>query len=331
MTLQENIQEVRPMLLKANATMSNNGLLHIGTALDTSANYESVQRVYSPLGKCPTLTAVCGGFQEAKVQLSLSTYRRLYAIEYERAMGLPDNYTKGISRSRRYKAIGNGWDVKTLTAIFKQANFDKDITVVSLFDGIACGKVALDKVTSVANYFSSEVDPYPAKVTKLNHADVIELGSVLNWETWDIDWSSVDLLIGGSPCQGFSRAGTLYGTKAQLQSGEIVIVDSLRRYEQLKLEEAVFLSQSFLFWEYVRVLKHIQSKNPLLKFLLENVVMDANYALMFNRELGVEYVSINSNKYGPQFRERFYWFNWDFCAEQNIHSSNLQTILWENV
>lgn len=324
--LKEALQEIRPMSLKADAKMSANGLLHIGYALDTGANYESIQRVYSPKGKVPTLTAVCGGYQEAKVQLTEDTYRRLYAIEYERAMGLPDNYTSSLSRSRRYKVVGNGWERRTVEDIFKQGSFKEPLTVLSCFGGIECGKIALDNVYKIEKYYSSEIDPYPIGVVRLQHPEVNHVGSILNWRSWDINWSSVNLLIGGSPCQGFSRAGKLHGTSAILNKVK-VIVTSLEQYEKLKQEGAIFLSQSALFWEFVAILKHVQSVNPDVKYLLENVVMDTAYREMIDRELGCLGVQINSNLYSPQSRDRIYWFNWDYAVPIKISKLNLSDIM----
>ena len=81
---------------------------------------------------------------------------------------------------------------------------------MSLFDGISCGKVALDRAgIKVKNYYASEIDEYAMQVSKNNHHDIIHLGDVNAWRNWNIDWSQIDLLIGGSPCQGFSFAGKL--------------------------------------------------------------------------------------------------------------------------
>lgn len=81
--------------------------------------HDFLKRVYSIEGKCPTLTAVCGGNQERKIAVSENTWRKLTPIEYERLQTLPDNYTAGISNSKRYKCIGNGWTVDVISHIFK--------------------------------------------------------------------------------------------------------------------------------------------------------------------------------------------------------------------
>ena len=122
----------------------------------------------------------------------------------------------------------------------------------------------------------------------------VQLGDVTKWREWDIDWSSIDLLIGGSPCQGFSFAGKQAGTKANLNGVEILVTDR-ETYLKLKEEGANFLSQSHLFWEYVLILDHIKKHNPNVKFLLENVRMKKELLDMISKALGVKDVVINSS------------------------------------
>ena len=82
------------------------------------------------------------------------------------------------------------------------------MNVLSLFDGISCGRLALERAgfTSI-KYYASEINTAAITVSEHNYPDLIRLGDVQNWKDWDINWNSIDLLIGGTPCQGFSFAG----------------------------------------------------------------------------------------------------------------------------
>lgn len=154
---------------------------------------------------------------------------------------------------------------------------------MSLFDGISCGKVALDRAgIKVKNYYASEIDEYAMQVSKNNHPDIIQLGDVNAWRNWNIDWSQIDLLIGGSPCQGFSFAGKLLNFNDE---------------------------RSKLFFVYVDILNHIKSVNPNVKFLLENVKMKADYQNVISGYLGVEPMRINSALVSAARRDRLYWVN----------------------
>ena len=156
---------------------------------------------------------------------------------------------------------------------------------MSLFDGISCGKVALDRAgIKVKNYYASEIDEYAMQVSKNNHPDIIQLGDVNAWRNWNIDWSQIDLLIGGSPCQGFSFAGKLLNFNDE---------------------------RSKLFFVYVDILNHIKSVNPNVKFLLENVKMKADYQNVISGYLGVEPMRINSSLVSAARRDRLYWVNFD--------------------
>lgn len=84
----------------------------------------------------------------------------------------------------------------------------KALTVVSLFDGMSCGRIALEKAgIEVRKYYASEIDKHAMKVSSSNWPEIVQMGDVSKWRDWDIDWSDVDLLLAGSPCQGFSFAG----------------------------------------------------------------------------------------------------------------------------
>lgn len=156
---------------------------------------------------------------------------------------------------------------------------------MSLFDGISCGKVALDRAgIKVKKYYASEIDKFAMQVSEKNHPDIIQLGDVTSWRSWDIDWKNVGLLIGGSPCQGFSFAG-----------------------KQLNFND----DRSKLFFVYVDILNHIKSVNPDVKFLLENVKMKAEWQDVISGYLGVKPIRINSALVSAAKRDRLYWANFD--------------------
>lgn len=157
--------------------------------------------------------------------------------------------------------------------------------ILSLFDGMSCGRIALERAgITPEKYYASEIDKFAIQVSKANWNDIDHLGDVTNWRNWDIDWSSIDLLIGGSPCQGFSFAG-----------------------KQLAFDDP----RSKLFFVYADILNHIRCANPNVKFLLENVKMKKEHMQVITEALGVEPVFINSNLVSAQNRQRFYWCNWN--------------------
>lgn len=162
----------------------------------------------------------------------------------------------------------------------------KAINVLSLFDGMSCGQMALQRAgVSVDKYYASELDKYAIAVTQANYPDTIQMGDVTNWPNWNIDWSSIDLIIGGSPCQGFSFAG-----------------------KQLAFDDP----RSKLFFEYVNILEYVKMMNPQVKFMLENVKMKKEHLNVITETLGVEPVFINSSLVSAQNRQRYYWANWEF-------------------
>lgn len=157
--------------------------------------------------------------------------------------------------------------------------------VLSVFDGISCGRVALERAgIPVDTYYASEIEPSSIAISKKNYPDIIHLGDVTKWSEWDIPWGEIDLLIGGSPCQGFSFAG-----------------------KQLNFDDP----RSKLFFVYVDILNHIKKYNPQVKFLLENVVMKEEHKAVITDRLGCEPVLINSNLFSAQNRPRLYWCNFD--------------------
>ena len=159
------------------------------------------------------------------------------------------------------------------------------MNVLSLFDGMSCGRVALERANiKVAKYYASEIDKYAIQVSQNNYPDIIRLGDINNWESWDIDWSSIDLILAGSPCQGFSFAG-----------------------KQLAFDD----ERSALFFRFAEILSHVQSLNSEVKFLLENVRMKKDYEKVITSIVGVDPVMINSALVSAQNRKRLYWCNWN--------------------
>ena len=190
------------------------------------------------------------------------------------------------------------------------------MNILSLFDGISAGRLALQRAgIEVETYYRSEVNKFANKVAMHHFPNDTQLGDVTKWREWDIDWSGIDMLIGGSPCQGFSFAGKQAGTLASV-NGEMEIVATREKYLKLKarkenLENIIFLSESYLFWEYVLILDHIKSHNPNVKFLLENVKMKKELLQMIDDAMGVKSVVINSALLSAQNRVRHYWCNWE--------------------
>lgn len=150
-------------------------------------------------------------------------------------------------------------------------------SVLSLFDGMSCGQIALNRVgIEYDNYFASEIDKHAIKVTQTNYPNTIQLGDVREIKAENLP--KIDLLIGGSPCQGFSFAG-----------------------KQLNFDDP----RSKLFFEYVRLKNELNPKY----FLLENVKMKKEYQDIISSYLGVEPIMINSNLVSAQNRVRYYWTN----------------------
>lgn len=174
------------------------------------------------------------------------------------------------------------------------------MNVLSLFDGMSCGQQALERIgIKVDNYFASEIDKYAIQVTMANYPNTIQLGSVINIDGYLLP--KIDLLIGGSPCQSFSFAGKRKGM-ATKDEQEIL---TLEHYLQLKLEGYEFEGQSYLFWEYMRLLKEVKPKY----FLLENVMMGEKWEKILSKAIGVNPIMINSALVSAQNRQRLYWTN----------------------
>lgn len=179
------------------------------------------------------------------------------------------------------------------------------IKVLSLFDGISAGQLALQRSNiNVKSYYASEIDKYAIQIANKNFQKTIQLGDITKWKDWDIDFSSIDLIIGGSPCQGFSFAG-----------------------KQLNFED----SRSKLFFDFVNILNHIRVLNPEAKFLLENVRMKQEYQDVITKFLGVSPIQINSSLLSAQNRVRLYWTNIDNITQPEDKGIVLKDIILDNV
>jgi DNA-cytosine methyltransferase len=173
------------------------------------------------------------------------------------------------------------------------------MNVLSLFDGISCGQLALNRAgIQYDKYFASEIDKYAIGVCMANFPNTIQLGSVTGITGANLP--KIDLLIGGSPCQGFSFAG-----------------------KQLNFEDP----RSKLFFEYVRLMKVL---NPTY-FLLENVNMKKEYLDIISEHLGVTPQRINSSDFSAQDRDRWYWTNIPINMEYEKNSQTVEDILLDEV
>ncbi len=151
------------------------------------------------------------------------------------------------------------------------------MNVLSLFDGMSCGRIALERAgIKIDNYYASEIDKYAIQVAQKNYPDTIQVGNILELKGSDLP--QIDLLIGGSPCQGFSMEG-----------------------KKLAFDDP----RSKLFFEFIRLLEETTPKY----FLLENVRMKEEHQDIISEYLGVQPMKINSNLLTAQNRTRLYWTN----------------------
>lgn len=171
------------------------------------------------------------------------------------------------------------------------------INVLSLFDGMSCGQIALERANvKVDDYVASEIKKHGIQITKKNYPNTIHIGDVRKVSVTNIgievDISPghirvvgiiPDLLIGGSPCKGISRLN--------------------------QNQEGLLHDESILFWEYVRILRQAQLVNPKIKFLLENTHGESNATKTITKELGVKPIKLCSSLVSAQNRPRLYWTN----------------------
>lgn len=178
------------------------------------------------------------------------------------------------------------------------------MNVLSLFDGMSCGQIALKQLgIELEKYYASEIDKHAIKQTQLNFPDTIQLGDVTQVDVCQLE--PIDLLIGGSPCQSFSFAGK----RAGMSTIDKEEVCTLKRYLELKREGFLFEGESYLFWEYMRILTDIRQYNPDVLFLLENVEMGKKWERVLSEAIGIFGVHINSALVSAQNRARIYWTN----------------------
>ncbi len=171
--------------------------------------------------------------------------------------------------------------------------------VLSLFDGLSCGQIALNRANiKVDKYYASEIDKYAIQVTQANYPETIQLGSITEWKTWDIE--KPDLVMSGSPCQGFSFAG-----------------------KQLNFED----ERSKLFFVFVDILKYYKPKY----FLLENVKMKKEYENVISKILDIDAIEINSSLVSAQNRKRLYWSNIKNIAKPDNKKIYLKDIIENGV
>jgi len=179
--------------------------------------------------------------------------------------------------------------------------------VLSLFDGMSCGRIALDQLgIPVEKYYASEIDKYAIQVSQANYPDIEQVGDISNLDPKD--YQDVDLMLAGSPCQGFSFAG-----------------------KQLAFDDP----RSALFFEFIRLLKEIKPKY----FLLENVRMKKEFLQVISQQVsecypeitfGIEPIFINSSLLSAQSRQRYYWTNIPGIQEPEDKGIVLRDILEDN-
>lgn len=189
---------------------------------------------------------------------------------------------------------------------------DKGINVLSLFDGMSCGRIALERAgIKVDKYYASEIDKAAIAISKKNYPSNIPLGDVTQWRSWDIIWHEIDTLMGGSPCQSLSI--TQSKTRQNLDG------------------------KSKLFFYYADIKNHINEERkkigkPECKFLFENVAsMNEESKKAISNCLGGEPIFINSSLVSAQERPRYYWTNIENISQPKDKNLYLKDVLEDMV
>lgn len=164
------------------------------------------------------------------------------------------------------------------------------LRVLSLFDGYGGSAIALKKIGVDCEIYSSEVDRFCIEVSSQNK-DLVHLGDINNWRSWDIEWGGIDLLMAGSPCQGFSDSG-----------------------KGLNFDDP----RSKLFFVFLDIRDHILSLNKDLIWVLENVEMKSEWSKKIDELTGVSRVNINASLVSPCYRPRNYWCNFDVSQPKDL-------------
>ena len=182
---------------------------------------------------------------------------------------------------------------------------EEGINVLSLFDGISCGQIALERAgIKINNYYSSEIDKYAIMVTQYNYPNTIQLGDVKNWQSWDIPFKSIDLLLAGFPCQSWSFAGKMGG---------------------INDDRGKLIHQMMDILNYTRY-----ANTKKLKFLFENVKMKKEFQRYVDDVIGYDSIFINSSLVSAQTRNRQYWTNIEGIIPPEDRNIHLKDILEDN-
>ena len=179
------------------------------------------------------------------------------------------------------------------------------MNVLAPFNGISCGRVALEQLgIKVTNYYASEIDKNAIAVTQKNYPDTINLGDILNWRAWELEfeWADIDLILAGFPCQAWSIAGNKEGDNDP---------------------------RGALVHTLLEVWNEVKKHNPNVKFLFENVRMKNEHLDFINNLFDCEPIKIDSGLVSAQSRVRFYWTNIEYIGAPEDKGILLKDILDE--